>query len=207
MDPCRAWQRNRPFRDGHPSRGLLPRPHHCSGALRSCSPPSESAAPLPALVYVGSHIAINRDGDSTYPVAKRPAASMSSSTKLRMYRMRCSPPNLASSLICLFLAVACSNDTTRIREAGWRAEWNARADTASTLWENPCGDPEFDAWADTFLSACQSDERLGQDECTHRRSWVAARSKQCAEWQDYLLRNHGKHRRRDDAREPPTRVE
>ena len=101
-------------------------------------------------------------------------------------------------------AVACVSDATIDREAAWRAEWNTRVDAASILWENPCGDPEFDPWADAFLSLCVPEERVSHAECTHRRRWVSARSEQCAQWEYYLLRNHGRRQRRDDALEPPT---
>ena len=102
---------------------------------------------------------------------------------------------------------ACATDVAREREGRWRADWNERVDASASLWSNPCGDPEFDAWADGFLAPCDPEARIGHDECAQRRRWVVARSEQCAVWQDYLLRNHGKRERRDDVAEPPTRVE
>lgn len=92
-------------------------------------------------------------------------------------------------------------------ERGWQREWNQRADAAAIRWENPCGDFRFGPWADAFLAACEPEDRLGGDECEHRRDWVGERKEQCQVWKAWLLRNHGQRVRRDDIPEPPTRVE
>jgi hypothetical protein len=102
---------------------------------------------------------------------------------------------------------ACATWRTGELEAGWQAEWNDRADAATTRWGNPCGDPEFDPWADGFIADCEPQERISHDECERRVRWLEARIDQCREWKAYLLRNHGQRLRDNDAAEPPTRVE
>ena len=112
-------------------------------------------------------------------------------------------------IACAFLSLGCATAATRERDARWSSEWNARVEAASTLWGSPCGDPEFDPWADEFLAACHAKRAVsGEDEtCSDRRRWVWARSRQCGKWQDYLLRNHHRQERSDRGSEPPTRVD
>ncbi len=111
----------------------------------------------------------------------------------------CASPSLG------VLLISCASPTPS--EERWKAEWNARADAATTRWENPCGDPEFDPWADAFLEDCVPTQRLSGNECETRLRWVEARVRQCGAWQDYLLRNHGRRERVDSMPEPPTRID
>ena len=107
----------------------------------------------------------------------------------------------------LAACAACATWRDGDLEAGWQAEWNARDRAAASRWENPCGDPEFDAWADAFIGACVPEERIAHNECVRRERWLVARVEQCQEWQDYLLRNHGQRNRDDTAAEPATHVD
>ncbi len=87
----------------------------------------------------------------------------------------------------------------------WKADWNARVDAAEQLEQNPCGDFEFDPWADAFLKGCDPvDPEPGA--CSDRARWVWERSRQCDKWQTWLLRHHNK-RERVAQPEPQVRVE
>jgi hypothetical protein len=88
----------------------------------------------------------------------------------------------------------------------WKADWNARVDASSDLKQHPCGDFVFDVWADDFLAECKRPNSGMEKECGRRTEWVWERSRQCAKWQDWLLRNHNRQQRSDDAPEPETRV-
>ena len=100
-----------------------------------------------------------------------------------------------------------TNRNTRIDsslEKSWKDDWNTRIDVSEGRNDHPCGDFVFDAWAQTFLTGCEP----GSDaECDQRLEWVWARSRQCDEWQEYLLRNHFQHVRRDDIPEPDMHVD
>jgi hypothetical protein len=111
--------------------------------------------------------------------------------------------------LCAAIALlsACATWREGDLEAGWRDEWNSRADAAATRWENPCGDPEFDPWAFAFIADCEPRERIAHEECERRDRWLSARIEQCGRWKAYLLRNFGQQTRDDETGEPPTRVE
>lgn len=113
-----------------------------------------------------------------------------------MQALRLCAPGLA------VLGLACASPG----EAEWKTDWNARVDAAQELSERPCGDFVFDAWADEFLEQCNDPSPELEDECRDRMEWVWDRSNQCASWQDWLLRNHNRRERRDDLKEPETRV-
>ncbi|MCP5060333.1 MAG: hypothetical protein GY937_26845 [bacterium] len=104
------------------------------------------------------------------------------------------------------VAGAGSVDPKTEREA-WKENWNARVDAHERLREHPCGDFEFDPWADAFLAGCQGGDAPKQAKavCKRRMDWVWERSRQCDVWQEWLLRNHQKHER-SKAEEPPTHV-
>ena len=110
------------------------------------------------------------------------------------------------ALACALLVVASACVTQPERER-WSSDWNARVDSAGHRNEHPCGDFVFDVWADDFLAACKPPSSAMEAECRRRTEWVWERSRQCAEWQDWLLRNHNRQRRSDDLPEPDSRVE
>ncbi len=92
-------------------------------------------------------------------------------------------------------------------DSNWTSDWNARIDASPGRNEHPCGDFVFDAWAQTFLWGCELGSNSALDlapdaKCGQRLAWVWARSRQCDVWQEYLLRNHFQHVRRDDIPEP-----
>ena len=103
--------------------------------------------------------------------------------------------------------LACASTPESELEASWKADWNRRADSATTRWQNPCGDPEFMPWALAFIADCEPEERIAHEECARRQRWLEQRVDQCRVWRDYLLRNHGKRVRDDGAVEPPVRVD
>lgn len=119
---------------------------------------------------------------------------------------------LAAGLV----ALACTHAETGAVEgtrAGWRAqwaaEWNLRVDAHEELRDHPCGDFRFDPWARDFLAPCESyganTAALTRDECEARQAWAWERSRQCNEWQAWLLRHHHQ-QTRSAAPEPETRV-
>lgn len=107
---------------------------------------------------------------------------------------------LAATILC---AACATNDPERESDTdsdeGWKDDWNERVDASESRTDHPCGDFVFDSWAEDFLSGC---EPGSSSACDHRHTWVWARSQQCDEWQQYLLRNHFQHVRRDDIPEP-----
>ena len=88
-------------------------------------------------------------------------------------------------------------------EERWKADWNVRIDASKSWNDHPCGDFVFDAWAQSFQSEC---ERGSSSVCDRKLDWLWERSQQCDEWQQYLLRNHFKHVRRDDIPEPDMHI-
>ena len=108
--------------------------------------------------------------------------------------------------VALIVATACAlhdaqGGADTDLDSNWKNDWNARMDASPGRNEHPCGDFVFDAWAQTFLTGCDPDSDSDL-ECEQRLAWVWARSRQCDEWQEYLLRNHFQHVRRDDVPEP-----
>lgn len=121
-----------------------------------------------------------------------------------------------AALLGALLALACTHaeaDPPREAGAGWRAqwavEWNARVDAHAELRDHPCGDFRFDPWARDFLAPCETYVRgapaMTSAECEARNAWAWERSRQCNEWQAWLLRHHHK-QARTNAPEPETRV-
>ena len=114
-------------------------------------------------------------------------------------------------LLATLVLIACAACATRGAQGGgdvdpgegWRADWNGRIDASQGRNDHPCGDFVFDAWAENFLAGC---ELASSRACDRRLEWVWSRSRQCDEWQAYLLRNHFKHVRRDDIPEPDMHV-
>jgi hypothetical protein len=102
--------------------------------------------------------------------------------------------------LTLFLIEGCvTSQSERVLRSGWKADWNARIDASTGRMDHPCGDFVFDAWAAVFQGDCERDL---SPVCDQKIEWLIERSRQCDEWQQYLLRNHFRHVRRDNIPEP-----
>ena len=111
------------------------------------------------------------------------------------------------ALLCLLATALLAGVSQADSTAKWTSDWNARAKAAAgDLQKNPCGDFVFDAWANEFLEVCEESSKKARRECKSRTRWVWERSDQCSRWQDWLLRNHNRNKRRDHLPEPKVRV-
>lgn len=107
-------------------------------------------------------------------------------------------------LAAILVVLACS--TFGEERASWAAEWNARADAAEDIRENPCADFVFDPWAESFVAECERATRLLKKECERRGAWVRERSRQCSEWREWVLRDRHRSERQFSFPEPEVRV-
>jgi len=107
-------------------------------------------------------------------------------------------------LAAVLIVLACT--TTGGEGASWAAEWNARADAAEDIRENPCADFVFDPWAESFLAECERPTRVRKMECERRDAWVRERKIQCSKWREWVLRDRNRRERRDSFPEPEVRV-
>lgn len=116
---------------------------------------------------------------------------------------------MASLWACRDPGIAAPRAGADAWRAQWATEWNARVDAHGERRDHPCGDFRFDPWAREFLAPCEtytaSGEAMTPAECEARNAWAWERSRQCNEWQAWLLRHHHQ-QERTELPEPETRV-
>lgn len=113
-------------------------------------------------------------------------------------------PGRPHLLAALLIALACT--TTSGERESWAADWNARADAAESLLQNPCSRTVFVPWSKSFLAECERPSRAREKACERREAWVRERSRQCKRWHEWVRLDRNRADRQDSFPEPEVRV-